>query len=276
MSRCVLLNIAHHNRRPCCQRAAFRILGVFPSAKEAEEHAANLPRDASLHLLPLCKWTPIMRDEDVNSSGMTHLEALGQRHRDRIREHAEEFEANVANRRAGAVHSKEVEKTSTVYQLPGNVTANVSAIPISSEVRMQRFAVVSVIQDDLEPCIDMQQPAVLIWEVAETEQEAQEIIKERIGRTVTDVHLDVVAMYEWLFPTAVDLSKVKEEYRDSKLDDLMRHRKEEHLRVAEFRKLCEERGQEVPLIDVSKPGAAPLVLPPLEPPTIVADRLSQN
>jgi hypothetical protein len=268
-NRVVLLNLAHQNRRPRCDRAAFRVLGIFGSADEARAHAAHVPADASLHLLPLNTWTPIMRDEEAPNA-LAHLEVLGQRNRDRIQQHAEEFEANVNNRRTGSVQ----ERTAGAG---GPVTTrcdgeSVSKVPISSEVRMQRFAVISVIQDETEDDPDRQQPAVLIWEATETEQDARDVIKDRIGRTVSDVHLDVVAMYEWLFPTALDLSLVKEEYRDEKLDELMRHRKDEHMRVAEFRKLCEQRGQEVPVIDVSRPGGEDVQpeLPPSEPPSLAS------
>lgn len=261
----VLLNLAHQNRRPRCNRAAFRVLGVFSTSEEARHHAENLPKDASLHLLPLNTWTPIMRDEEAVNA-MEHLQALGEHHRDRIREHAEEFEANVAQRRTGSVREASV---APAPQEPAHQGSPVSSIPITAEVRMQRFAVVSVIQDEREDNPDDQQPALLVWDAVETEQEARDIVKDRIARTVQDVHLDVVAMYEWLFPTALDLSKVKEEYRDEKLDQLMRHRKEEHLRVAEFRDLCEKRGQTAPVIDVSKPSSPcpdlPM-LPPAEPP----------
>jgi hypothetical protein len=267
--RVVLLNLAHQNRRPRCDRAAFRVLGIFGSADEARAHAAHVPTDASLHLLPLNTWTPIMRDEEAPDA-LAHLEVLGQRNRDRIQQHAEEFEANVSNRRTGSVQERPAgARGSVATRSDGEPVANV---PISSEVRMQRFAVVSVLQDEAEDNPDRQQPAVLIWEATETEQEARDVIKDRISRTVSDVHLDVVAMYEWLFPTSLDLSLVKEEYRDEKLDELMRHRKDEHMRVAEFRALCEQRGQEVPVIDVSQPGGedAQLELPPSEPPSLAS------
>jgi hypothetical protein len=56
----------------------------------------------------------------------------------------------------------------------------------------------------------------------------------------------------------------------------MKHRKEEHLRVAEFRKLCGDRGQEVPVIDVGaddvdgSSGVLPC-LPPVDPPLYTGD-----
>jgi len=269
--RFVLLNLGHLRRRPRCDRAAFRVLGIFGSAEDAKAHAALLPPDTSLHLLPLSTWTPIMRDEE-SPDGLAHLESLGQRNRERIQQHADEFEANVSSQRTGSTTRGAVQSLSAAPVAESSGTA-VARVPVSAEVRMQRFAVVSVLQDDAEDDADRQQPAVLIWEAAETEQEAQEIVKERIGRSVSDVHLDVVAMYEWLFPTALDLSKIKEQYRDEKLDDLMRHRKDEHLRVAEFRSLCEQRGQEVPVIDISNQTSdpnAPPALPPPEPPHLEA------
>lgn len=261
-SRFVLLNLAHQGRRPRCARAAFRILGVFGSVDEAKEHAALLPTDVSLHMLPLSTWTPIMRDED-ESGAITHLEALGQRNRDRIQEHAEEFESNVSNCRAGVVREV-VESPKVVLE---DATGCVAKVPLSGEVRMQRFAVISVLQDEAEEG-DQQQPAILVWDVSDTEQDARDVIKDRIGRSISDVHLDVVTMYEWLFPTCVDLSQVKEEYRDEKLDQVMRHRKEEHTRVAEFKHLCEQRGQEVPVIDLNHPREGELILPPIEPPCL--------
>lgn len=272
----MLLNLAHQRRRPVCDRAAVRILGVFESAELARAHAEErVPHDASIHALPIKTWTPIMKDEETTSPGaaLAHLEKLGQRHRERIRAHADEFEANVSCRRTGEVHIDAPTEERCAAAAPPRVHGAggpVTSLPISAEVRMQRFAIVSVISDTSRDSPLDQEPAFIVWEVCETEAEAQEVIKDRIARMVTDVHLDVVAMYEWLFPTCIDLNQVKEEYRDAKLDDLMRHRKEEHLRVAEFRKLCESRGQGAPLIDLSKEsdpsqGDGAVELPPPEP-----------
>ena len=278
-TRFVLLNLAHQQRRPQCDRAAFRILGVFSTVEEAKEHAALVPKDASLHVLPLQVWTPLTRDENVSpADAIAHLEHLGRRHQQRIDAHDEEFRDNLARQKTGAVTAVAVADDTAVskFQAPAG-SAPVSTIPVAAEVRMQRFAIVSVIHDEDKKTSDepdLQEPALLVWEVCETESEAEDIIKTQLGRRVSDVHLDVVAMYEWLFPTQVDLSRVKEEYRDPKLDELMKYRKEEHLRVAEFRKLCHERGQEVPVIDISKPPPLgddeqlAIEIPPPEPPLI--------
>jgi len=218
--------------------------------------------------------------EEESPQAADHLVLLGNLHRKRIQEHAEEFEANVNSKRMGAT------ATTTRSLEGGGGESNAAADPIfydsggggivcpvsrDAEVRMQRYAVVSVIADDSQTCRDLQQPAIIVWDAVDTEEEAKAIIKNGIGHDVSDVHLDVVAMYEWLFPTAIDFEKVTEEYRDEKLNDLMQHRKTEHQRVSDFRKLCEKQGREVPTITLGseeEDERRPLVLPPSEPPML--------
>ena len=263
----VLLNLAHQARRPAAPRAAFRVLGVFADAEAARAHAARslAGSDASLHLLPLRTWTPVMRDEEAPpEEALAHLQALGRHHEERQKAHAAEFASNVAQRRAGAT----LEEAPPREPDPPGCGAPVGDVPRDAEVRLQRFAVVSVIADEAEPDRDQQQPAVMVWAAFDSEEEARLHARETLGPTVTDVHLDVVAMYEWLFPTALDLSGVQEEYRDPRLDDLMRHHKGEQKRVDDFREQCAQKGLEAPVIDVAKPPEGPLCLPPSEPPVL--------
>lgn len=255
----VLLNIGHQERRPRCDRAAFRILGVFESVDEATHHAGQLPTDSSIHLLPLRKWTPLMRHEDCSADEQNaHLIKLGERHRQRAAAHAEEFAENVAKRQTGKT-SNEGDAAAPRITNGGklsSVTASspVLAIPRNSEVRLQQFAVVSIIADNDEPDTMKQEPAIIIWGVTETEAAAKDMIKTELADEAADVHLDVVAMYEWLHPTAVDPEQITEEYRDKRLDELMQHRKTESRRVASFRKKCAAEGYEAPLISLENPS----------------------
>lgn len=266
MSQVVLLNIAHRDRHPQCERgAAFRILGVFDTVEEAANHAQQLPDDCSIHSLPIRKWTPLMRSEDCSSEEqISHLMTLGERHRQRANAHAEEFAENVAKRQTGktrevSLNSSEEAgnptKSNRCKEIGNEVSEGaVSAIPRNSEVRMQHFAVVSIISDDSESDVTKQQPAVLVWAVTETEAEAKDIIKSDLAEEASDVHLDVVAMYEWLHPTAVDPELITEEYRDKRLDELMQHRKTESKRIAMFRKKCAAEGYKAPLISLENPA----------------------
>jgi hypothetical protein len=265
MSRCVLLNFAHQECSPKSERAAFRILGVFGSPEEARVHASKLGTEATIHLLNLKTWTPIMIKEDAPEA-LSHMQQLGEEHRQRLQAHADEFAQNVSSRQTGSTTQtpKSVESHCT---LETALASPVSPVPRDAEVRLQRFAVVSIISDLKQQNADQQQPCVLIWDAVDTEEEARAMIKNSIGHEVSDVHLDVVAMYEWLFPTAVDLSHVTEEYRDEKLNDIMSHRKDEHKRVADFKRLCEKQGKEVPVISLGGEEQQ-LQLPPSEPPML--------
>jgi hypothetical protein len=273
MSRCVLLNLAHQNRHPKSERAAFRILGVFGSTCEAQAHALTLGCEVSIHLINLKTWTPIMIDEN-SPEALKHLSDLGERHRLRLQAHEDEFENNVSTRQTGATTS-----TSTDFPDPseGHLTREddqfqckeqVAPLPRDAELRLQRFAIISTIPDYGEPRKDHQQPCFIVWDAVDTEEEARSMIKGSLGHDVSDVHLDVVAMYEWLFPTTLDLSSVTEEYRDEKLNDIMQHRKDEHRRVADFKKICEKQGKDVPMISLADSAEVSLKLPPSEPPMI--------
>jgi hypothetical protein len=255
----VLLNISHQERRPRSDKAAFRILGVFGSVEDAARHSEQLPKDASIHLLPLRKWTPLMRREDCSDEKKNlQLLKLGEKHRRRTAAHAEEFAENVSKRQMGK--TVDATKTDTLQSIqicrddpPATLFSPVLAIPRNSEVRMQHFAVVSFILDDDEPDDSKQEPAVLVWGVTETECAAKDLIKTDLADEAPDVHLDVVAMYEWLYPTEVDPEQIAEEYRDVRLDELMQHRKTESRRVASFRKKCAAEGYEAPLISLDNP-----------------------
>lgn len=119
---------------------------------------------------------------------------------------------------------------------------------------MQRFAVVSLLADHEEPERNLQQPGVCIYAAFDTEAEAKAHIKENLSKSVLEHHLDVVAMYEWLFPTEVDPNLIDEEYRVSELTGIMAHRKQERRNVEAFRRLCEQRGERAPEIVLGGAG----------------------
>ena len=268
-----LLNIAHQDRRPRCERCAFRLLGVFSSEAHAREHAEqNLAgQDCSLHMLKVGIWTPMMLSEE-SPDGLAHLAQLVEKHGERLKSHAEEFSSNVKNQQTGEVSPlppQTTRATSSLEPLPGlTEVGNLSRL---AEVRLQRFAVISILPDYTKPGEEpRQEPGLAVWAVTDSEADAKALIKEKLAVNLRDIHLDVVSMYEWLFPTAIDLSALQEEYRDDKLDEIMRHRKEEGQRVADFRKTCEQEGREVPSIELGDPSSdeAPAALPPSEPPQI--------
>jgi hypothetical protein len=248
-SQLVLLNIGHHKRNPVCSRAAFRILGVFADVREIELHLASADlkhSDVDVHAVSLGQWFVIMRDKGENEAA--HLDSIRSRHKLRLQQHAEEFEANRSQQRTGQVSQGVSHALEAAPEADQADRDPVMPIRPNSEVRMQHFAVVSVLHDHAEPVPDEQQPGVCIWAVFDTEKEALAHVRENLSKKVFEYHLDIVALYEWLFPTNVDLSQLEEEYRTPELDEIMRHRKKEKENVENFRRLCEQRNEVVPEI----------------------------
>jgi hypothetical protein len=251
----VLLNIAHHHRRPSAPRAAFRLLGVFSSPDEVRLHVQNLlTPDVDMHLAEVGRFFALMRDADQDEGA--HLRRVQEGYSQRLREHAEDFRENVCLRRTGeTTHAPPDDERSAAEpeRPPPAAQDGPSAVPRSAELRLQNFAVVSVMQDEAEPLRERQQPCVVVWAVYDTEEQAKVAIKERHARLVTDLHLEVVQLYEWLHPTEVaeHLDELQEEFRDEKLTELIRSRKAEARNVRAYRQSCGDR--EPPLIDFSRP-----------------------
>jgi len=249
MAGYVLVNIAHHNRRPRAPRAALRVLGSFPNLDDLKMHVRNsLADDVDMHAAPLGKFFCLMRDPERDEAA--HARAVQQLYLRRLREHEEEFRENVAAQRTGALSEPAAPGAPAAALLPAEPP---SAVGRAAELRLQNFAVLSVMQDHGEPEAERQQPCVVVWGVYDTEEQAKAAIKKQLSQTVTDLHLEVVQLYEWLHPTEVEkhLQELPEEFRDEKLTELMQRRKDEARHVETFRQSCGDR--EAPLLDFSQP-----------------------
>ena len=266
------MNLAHQQRSPRSSVAAFRILGVFDSGELARQHAKLLPDDVDLHLTQLAKWCVVLKGRDGDEA--KKLEQLLAAHRRRAREHEEEFWDNKIQQKTGKV-SRPPDPLEESSVDPGDAAEadSVAKVPRNAELRLQRFAVISVLPD-MEVPISEQEPAFAVWGVYDSEEDARTAAVDDIGKRMSDVHLDVVAMYEWLVPSKVDLQSVKEKFRDEQLTKLMEARKEERQRVEALKLKCREANKEPPFIDLGAPGSLPpnsipfpemnVQLPPLE------------
>lgn len=252
-SRLVLANIGHRNRNPRCDRAAVRILGVFDDLDAAKRHLQDAGTcDVDVHAAPVGDFFVLMRDPGQDEFG--HRQRLLATHKRRLREHTEEFEANRVAQKAGEIRAQRRPNCEPLtIPADGEIARSVSR---AMEVRMQRFAVVSILGDVEEADQDLKQPGVCIYEVFDSEAEAKTYVREVLGKRVLNYNLDVVALYEWLFPTNVDLNQVEEEYRVSELTEIMNHRKKEGQNVEAFRQLCAERGEVAPEIVIGEPAPA--------------------
>ena len=121
--------------------------------------------------------------------------------------------------------------------------------PRDLEARQGRFGVISFIDDEDEPEDDPEwasaaqsEPIVIVFGgMHESVEVAKEFLEQRVSPWCPDLVLDVVDMYEWLWPTEVDPDAVKEQHRtqhagfDKELNTVMSTRKKTLSVAAEAR-----------------------------------------
>lgn len=259
----VLLNAAHINRSPKrLQGPAIRILGVFGNVQEVKEHVQEFFPKADIDFIcvPLRKWFAVMHSTSSSDLELAHLSKLGKAYKDNATRHAEEFRENVAQGKTGAVNAQKNEQP--VTEAPPSLPEP-PKVPRTAEIRMQSYAVISILPEtDLEDEA-LQQPGVIIWGTYPCEKTAKEAIKNDFSVVARDVNLDAVLMYEWTPLTGLNMQDVEEEFRDESLTEIIRARKQEGKQVEQYKDLCKQRGQDPNVLDISiARSEQDLILPP--------------
>jgi hypothetical protein len=267
-TRVALLNLAHRHRCPRRSAgAAARVLGVFPTLEDLRAHAGEYYGGEELDLIavPLRKWIAVLRHTQGEVRELDHLTKLSKDYRERERRHEEEFRSNVSERRTGDV-TVDAAETERRPPLENDVVGmqEAPAVPRAAELRTQSVAVISILPDLEEEREELQQPALLIWDVFDSDAAAREAIMKALAVVARDVHLDVVLMYEWVPLTGLDLRQIKEEFRDESLTSIMQARKDEGSKVEQYRLLCEQRGQEPNVLTLTRNHEEVSPPPPLE------------
>jgi hypothetical protein len=258
------MNLAHVGRSPRRREgAAVRLLGIFDDVQAATRHTQQHYASADLDMVcvPARKWAAVMCSA-TDQQELAHLDKLAAEYRRRQKEHEDEFRANVAGQRTGEVKPAAVQAAAAPEE-----PSEPHTVPRAAEVRMQRFAVISIIPDSSCDDSTAQQPALIVWGAYDSEEDARHAIKDQLATQASDVHLDVVLMYEWLPLTSLDLSNIKEEFRDESLTSIIQARKDERNKVEQYLHLCEKRGQEPSVLNIGRPEDCPLdvtIPPPLE------------
>ena len=245
----VLVNIAHLHRRPRSARPAFRVLGVFASLDEAAAHVQGWQHDADVHAVPLGEYFAIARSDGLDEAA--HKEALLKEHRKRVLERRDEFEAKTTTTRqaardeACAVAGDVAGDAEGTQRLEGTVVAGepVVQVPQALEIKLQNFALISVLEDR-----QGDQPCVCVHRVFNTEQEAITYGKDVLSKYVTDYHIDTIAMYVWCYPCDPIDDDVAEEFRVEELTKIAAQRKRGKREVEAFREECQRKGIPVPEI----------------------------
>jgi hypothetical protein len=264
-----LVNIAHSGRNPRHDRAAFRILGLFQSAEDAKRHISVCPSDVDVFLVPCSKWIALATTNEVDQTEL--LERLGRENKERLQAHEEEFLDNVGTRKTGKTTCRGCEASEgprpqlgaenageghgrpLPHAAPGSSLSPQGPLPVrrDAELRMQRFAVISLLPDASVEDVGKQQPAFLIWGAVDTEAEGKALIRDELAGKAQDVNIDVVAMYEFLnVPTFEEIQEVDEEWRDEKLSEIMKAKKTHSTKVAHYEAECERTGRAMQPIEI--------------------------
>jgi len=245
----VLVNFAHTERCPIRQEgAAVRILGRFKNIESATEHARQFYQNTvDVLALPLRKWSAVLTKPDVQRE-LSHLDLLSRRYKERLLAHQEEFRENMSAQRTGDVRQ---QQPSSAPALELNGLREAPSIGRDAELRLQNVAVISILPDDRFEAPHRQEPALIVWNTFNTEEEARACITDELAVIARDLHLDVVSLYEWLPLTNINPTEIKEEFRDENLNAIISAQKKERTNVEQYKDLCRTVGQEPKITDVS-------------------------
>lgn len=93
----------------------------------------------------------------------------------------------------------------------------------AAEVRDQNVVVISFVADNTQA---LPEPLVCVWGAFNTETEADVYVRNTCGETVKDHDLYVCALYEWLHPQNIDVSKLRNElFRSKELTSVIQNHK---------------------------------------------------
>lgn len=270
----VLLNITHRHQIPKSKIPGFRVCGAFENVDRLKRHvqSAGGPSafgGANLIKADMHKKFLICSSLDKQQSPtyvLNKIDEATQRYLKMLDYHAEEFKENKENRKQGKTglsQSEKVKKMSSRKQLldkkfeedkeKGSETGEVSR---NAEVRGQAVAVVTILEDQSPPVlngVEDPEPIVIVWGCFESEAQAKHYIYNTASKYVKDVMLDVVNMYEWVYPTEISkhVDEITEEFRNPSLNKVMNSRKTQKKSVLSYDEWCKREGQEASSLEIN-------------------------
>lgn len=270
----VLLNITHRNQVPKSKLPGFRVCGAFENVDKLKRHALSVGGPNAYGGATLVKadahkkfliCSSIEKQQD-SAYVMKKIDDITQRYLQTLNFHNEEFKENKEKRQQGKTglsKNEKVKKISSRKQLldtkfdtdssKGSETGNVSR---NAEVRSQAVAVVTIIEDNTPAVLNGHEdpePIVIVWGCFENESMAKAYIYSVASSKIRDVTLDVVNMYEWVFPTEISkhADSIAEEYRNPTLNKVMNSRKKQKASVMSYEEWCQKEGQAPASIEIN-------------------------
>jgi len=140
-------------------------------------------------------------------------------------------------------------------------TGYVGQVPTSFMVRKQNYAVVSWMKDITPEVMrgsDDMEPACIVWRSFDDYPTAKKWLEEVMCKLVRDFDLEIVDLYEWLYPEHVDREKMQEGFRNKQQEQFMLRRKTDKAEVKDFQHWCEEKKVDTPVIDLDATTPEPV------------------
>lgn len=261
----VLVNFTHIGQRPSSQFPGFRIMGAFPSKEAATLFQQRHHSDSKLsfwcipthQLAVICKSSELHQNRAHNRR---QIEALVQLYDEMDAKSDKDFDKNVKEQKTGKRTDsvccrklkvckrlkEEAEKKKNEFN-----EQQESSTPINYEVMAkhiihnQRFAAIIVLSDIRDEVVDAEEipePCVAVLDVFADKELAISYAKTVARNQYPKLHIDVVDMYEFLFPENIHTDKVNESYGDRMLDEIMQSRKENLSETKRYREWCRKNG----------------------------------
>lgn len=273
------------SKRPACRLLGMFRTKEAAAAHAREVVVSALP-DCALHVAEVGKKVVLCTslENQRNSQYVFHKVKLITEREARLKDmHAEEFQKNREVKQKGATglsmqakkrrrkaaaargREKAIEQAMRNASASGDnhgarpemrehraVTSAVTEakdVPAACTVRNQNVAVVTFIPDNTPSALSEKtkpEPLVIFWQAFASADDARDYIETVGKRSIRHVNLDVVEMYEWMFPEDLDAEKITEYYRNSELTNIMSQKKRNPDAVADFEAWCAEEKVEVP------------------------------
>lgn len=277
-----LANIIHRGTRPRSMVPAVRFIGAFQTA----EQALNFARTEVYPKYPHCdirlgffnEWIPILASNDkLNDKEFTDAKVktlLGQ-YFDMLKKHQDEFLQNIQEKKTGKTgqssqakrdkaHKKEqsTRKKALEAQAKAEAASDPSKLaeafvppyPQSLMIPGQTHMAVAFVLDE-DPAVIKgrkdSEPMFMALRVYDDEGKGKEDVKEDLSLQIREFSIDVVDMYQFLYPDSVNQTEIDTEYRDPELNKIMKAKREEPKNVQKFKKLMKQKKKEIKEIEIT-------------------------
>lgn len=256
----ILVNITHKQQRPRFDCPGFRILGAFPDQPTLLKHVNKYYADSECslwltgqHEFFVCSSsTERQQDGTFNAAHLTSLRDFHQRLHSQS-----DFNSTVATASSGETgkslyartkqyHKKQQESSATANTASEAKRETTSPLSAAGLLASQQKAVIvtlldlrdAVLEGEAEP-----EPAISVLGVFANKEDATFYSQFTAHKQYPMHQIDVVDMYEWLFPHDVNPDDIPEVYADPQLKDIMNGRKESMRDATRYERFMEERKQ---------------------------------